>query len=66
MLISFFNFENLKEKFTKSIRTMPQIKLVTCKINKNCNLDGLVRIWSNFDHSKVPNYDLVKVKKERL
>jgi hypothetical protein len=39
---------------------------VFLKIDKNCNLYGLVRIWSNFDHSKVPNYDLVKVNKERF
>jgi hypothetical protein len=24
-----------------------------------------MEIWSNFDHSKVPKYDLVKVDKER-
>jgi hypothetical protein len=26
------------------------------KTNKNCNLYGLMKIWSNFNHSKVPNY----------
>jgi hypothetical protein len=26
------------------------------KINKNCNSYGLMKIWSNFNHSKVPNY----------
>jgi hypothetical protein len=26
------------------------------KKNKNCNSYGLMKIWSNFNHSKVPNY----------
>jgi hypothetical protein len=26
---------------------------------KKCNPYGLMEIWSNFDHSKVPKYDLV-------
>ncbi len=26
------------------------------KKNKNCNSYGLMIIWSNFNHSKVPNY----------
>jgi hypothetical protein len=26
------------------------------KTNKNCNLYGLMKIWSNFNHSKVLNY----------
>jgi hypothetical protein len=53
---------------------MPQIKLsktYVLKKNKNekqqnCNSYELMKIWSNSKHSKVPNYDLVKVNKEHL
>jgi hypothetical protein len=31
----------------------------------SCNSYGLMKIWSNFDHSKVHNYQVVKVK-ERI
>jgi hypothetical protein len=33
------------------------------KFKKN-NSYGFMKIWSNFELSKVPNYDLVKVNKE--
>jgi hypothetical protein len=26
------------------------------KNKQNCNSYGLIKIWSNFNHSKVPNY----------
>ncbi len=29
--------------------------------NKNCNSYGLMKIWSNFNNSKVPNYQTTKV-----
>ncbi len=59
-----FWFENFKGKPTKSIGIMPHLKLSknmflgqkNWKINKNCNSYGLMKIWSNFNHSKVPNY----------
>jgi hypothetical protein len=35
------------------------------KKQTNCNPYGLMEIWSNFDNSKVPKYDLAKVDKER-
>jgi len=36
------------------------------KTNKNCNSYGLMKIWSDLDHSKVPNYWMVKVFKEKI
>ncbi len=36
------------------------------KINKNDNSYGLMKIWSNFELSKVPKYDLAKVNNERV
>jgi hypothetical protein len=36
------------------------------KTNKNCNSYGLMKIWSNFNHSKVPNYQTVKVFKKKI
>jgi hypothetical protein len=56
--------EVLKRKPTKSKRIMPHLKLSknmllgqrNLKTNKNCNSYGLMKIWPNFNHSKVPNY----------
>jgi hypothetical protein len=31
------------------------------KKNKNCNSYGLMKIWSNFNHSKVFNYSMAMV-----
>jgi hypothetical protein len=61
----FFDLEVLKEKPIKSKRIMPHLKLSKkCfwdkkklkKKNKNCNSSRLMKIWSSFNHSKVPNY----------
>jgi len=59
-----FNLEVLKGKLTKSIWIMAHLKLYKkmfleqkiWKKNKNCNSYGLTTIWSNLNHSKVPNY----------
>jgi len=68
--MSFFNLEVLKEKPTKFIGIMPHLKVskkcvfrtkLIEKKNKNCNSYGLMKIWSNFNHSKVLNYQMVKV-----
>jgi hypothetical protein len=56
--------EVLKGKPTKSIGIMPHLKLSKkCfwdkkfeKRNKNCNSYGLMKIWSNLNHSKVHIY----------
>jgi hypothetical protein len=66
--MSFFNLEVLKEKPTKFIRIMPHLKLSKKNVfrtkiekqTKNCNSYGLMKIWSNFNHSKIPNYQMVK------
>jgi hypothetical protein len=36
------------------------------KTNKNCNSYGLMKIWSNFNHSKVPNYWMIRVLKKKI
>ncbi len=36
------------------------------KKKKKKNSYGLMKIWSNFKHSKVPNYYTVKVFKEKI
>jgi hypothetical protein len=45
---------------------MPQVKFSKTYVlgEKNCNSYELMKIWSNSNHSKVPNYDLVKVNKK--
>jgi hypothetical protein len=57
--------EILKRKPTKSKGIMPHLKLSktydfwTKKLKnkpKNYNSYGLMKIWSNFNHSKDPNY----------
>ncbi len=62
--MSFFDLEVLKGKPTKSKGIMPHLKVSKSMLlgqgnwnkNKNCNSYGLMKIWSNFNHSKVPNY----------
>jgi len=62
--MSFLNFEIQKRKPTKSIKVMPHLKLSKkCfwdktieKTNKKCNSYGFMKIWSNFNHSKIPSY----------
>jgi hypothetical protein len=62
--MSFFNVEVLKGKPIKSIKIIPHLRLLKIcfwdkkikKINKNCNSYGLVKIWSNFNNSKVFSY----------
>jgi hypothetical protein len=62
--MSFFDLEVLKEKPIKSIGIMPHLKLSKNmlldkkieKKNKNYNSYGLMKTWSNFNYSKVPNY----------
>jgi hypothetical protein len=73
MLMPILNFEILKRKTTKSIWIIPQVKF-----SKNMVLGGnfekklikfnsywLMKIWSNSNHSKVWNYDVAKVNRER-
>jgi hypothetical protein len=56
--------EVLKEKPIKSKRIMPHLKISKNmllgqkikKTNKNYNSCGLMKIWSNFNNSKVLNY----------
>jgi hypothetical protein len=63
-LMSIFDLEVLKEKPIKSKGIMPHLKLskkmflgqIFWKKIKNYNSYGLMKIWSNFNHSKVPNY----------
>jgi hypothetical protein len=73
--MSFLNLEVLKGKPTKSKRIMTHVKLSKTyvfgtkklkKKKKNCTSYELMKIWSNFNHSKVPNYSLVKVFKKRF
>jgi len=53
---------------------MPHLKLLKnmllghffWKRNKNCNSYGLMKIWSNFIHSNVPNYKTIKVFKQKI
>jgi hypothetical protein len=67
--MSFLNLEVVEIKFTKFIGIMPHLKLSKkCfwnkkieKQKKNYNSYGLMKIWSNLNHSKVPNYQTVKV-----
>jgi hypothetical protein len=62
--MSFFNLEVIEGKPTKSIRIMPHLNIFETyvfgtkklKTKTNCNPYGLMKIWSNFKHSKVPNY----------
>jgi hypothetical protein len=62
--MSFFNLKILKGKPIKSIKIITHLKISKNmllgqkkkKTNKNCNSYGLMKIWSNFNHSKVPNY----------
>jgi hypothetical protein len=62
--MSFFDLEVLKRKPTKSKGIMPHLKLSKNMLwdkeienkQKNCNSYGLMKIWSNFNHSKVLNY----------
>ncbi len=59
-----FKFESPKNKTHKVQRnnapskTFKKILLgqKIWKANKNCNSYGLMKIWSKFNHSKVPNY----------
>jgi hypothetical protein len=57
-LMSFLNLKVLKRKATKFLKIMPHLKLSKNMFlgQKNCNSYGLMKIWSNFNHSKVPNY----------
>jgi hypothetical protein len=58
--VIFFNLEVLKQKPTKSIWIMAHVNLSKTydfgtnfkTKNKNCNLYGLMKIWSNFNHQK--------------
>jgi hypothetical protein len=36
------------------------------KKEENCNSYGFMKMWSNFNHSKVPNYQMVKGLKETI
>jgi hypothetical protein len=62
--MSFFDLEVLKEKLILSKRIMHHLKLSktydfgtkNLKKQKNCNSYELLKIWSNFEYSKVPNY----------
>jgi hypothetical protein len=53
-----------RKTHTKSKGIMPHLKLSknmllgqrNWKINKNCNSYGLMKIWLNFNYSKVFNY----------
>jgi hypothetical protein len=74
MLMPIFNFEILKRKPTKCIWIIPQVNfsktygfggIFLKKHLIKCNSYGLMKIWSNSNHSKVQNYDLAKVNKER-
>ncbi len=55
-----FEFGNFKSKTHKVIRTITHLRLSKTyflkqffwKRNKNCNSYGLMKIWSNFKHSK--------------
>ncbi len=71
-LMSFFNFDVLKWKPTKFIWTMPWVKFQKIcfwgkflETNKKYDSYGLMKMWSNYDHWKVPNYGLARVTKER-
>jgi hypothetical protein len=54
----------LKGKLIKAIGIVTHVKLsktyafgtTNLKKNKNCNSYGLMKTWSNFNHSKFPNY----------
>jgi len=67
--MSFFNSEILKGKPTKFLRIMPHLKISKnmfleqkiWKKKKNYNSYGLMKIWSNFNHLKIRNYQTVKV-----
>ena len=62
--MSFKNLEVLKEKTHKvrknnaPFKTFKKYAFGQCflKKNKNYNSYGLMKIWSNFNYSKVPNY----------
>jgi hypothetical protein len=55
--MSFFDLEVLKEKPIKCKGIMPHLKLSKIFFwDKNYNLLELMKIWSNFNHSKVLNY----------
>jgi hypothetical protein len=64
-----FQFESSKKKPTKFLKIMPHLKVSKTYVfgtkklkgKKNCNSYGLMKIWSNFNHSKVLNYQIVKV-----
>jgi hypothetical protein len=64
LLMSFLNLKVLKKNPTKSIKIMSHVTLSKNMIlgqknlnkNKNCNSYGLMKIWSNFNHSKIPRY----------
>jgi hypothetical protein len=61
-------FQTCKIKTKKSLLTSPQVKLkeiIACqgiklKNNPNYIFYGLMKIWSNFDHSKVHILHLIK------
>jgi hypothetical protein len=65
---------NSKRKVEKSKLTLPQIKLVENMISgkcfwrfiKNCTSYELMKIWFNSNHSKIVNYQLIKVLKEKV
>jgi hypothetical protein len=62
--LSFFDLEVLKEKPIKPKRIIPHLKLAKNmflgqnleKQTKKCNSYKFMKIWSNFNHSKVLNY----------
>jgi len=62
--MSFFDLEVLKGEPTKSKAIMSHLKLSknmflgqkNWETNKNCNSYRFMKIWPNFNHSKVVNY----------
>jgi hypothetical protein len=72
--MSFLNLEILKEKLAKFLRILPYLKLSqtyflpTRKLkNKiNCNSYGLMKIWLNFNHSKVPTIKRLRFSDKRF
>jgi hypothetical protein len=72
--ISFLHLEVLKGKATKSIWIMHDVKVFKnmllgqkkMKTNKNCNWYGLMKIWSNFNHSKVLSIKWLRFSKNRF
>jgi len=66
--------EVLKKNPTKSTKIMPHLKLSkknllgqkNWKTNKNCNSYGLMKTWSNFNHSKVLTIKRLRFSKKRF